>query len=155
MKNKNDDVIVNYEKFTKNYEIQCEAFPPYHETIKLLMKKKKITNQKLAEISGLAPRTITAFRTGEWKNNKGEVCKNYRPKYNDMVAFCIACDIDLDTAAQLLNSAGLTFSKTNLIHKAYCFVLAKCEGRTIEECNDVLRQLNVEEKYLLRENKDW
>jgi len=148
------EILIEYESFKKNYETMKEVFEPFHENVKRILKNKKYTVSDVMEKTGLARRTVLAFRTGIWKNNQGEN-KNYTPDYKEVVAFCIGLELDIDFTVQLLNSAGLTFSKTNEIHRAYVFVLLKYRGCPIKECNEFLRKINIEERYLLRESRDF
>ncbi len=49
----------------------------------------------------------------------------------------------------LLNSLGLDFNRFNKRDYAYTLLLTRCRGKGIEECNEILEELGIEEKYWL------
>ena len=49
----------------------------------------------------------------------------------------------------LLYSLGLGFNRFSKRDYAYTFLLTRCRGKTIDECNQILEKLGIEQKYWL------
>lgn len=71
------------------------------------------------------------------------------PQRNTLISVCIAYDLDLMMTQALLHSLGLDFNRFNKRDYAYTFLLTRCRGKSIDECNEILKELGIEEKYWL------
>lgn len=71
------------------------------------------------------------------------------PQRNTLMSICIAYDLDFMMTQALLHSLGLDFNRFNKRDYAYTFLLTRCRGKSIDECNDILKALGVEQKYWL------
>ena len=139
-----------YEKFVKDYELTLKNNKPFHEIVKEIMKDRNLTIEQLVDKSGLATQTVHRLRSGKTKNNKG-VEVEYFPYLNTIISFAIACDLDMLMTITLLDSLGYGFRRTYDVHYAYCYLIVNCRGKSISECNEVLEQLGIDEKYQLRD----
>ena len=77
------------------------------------------------------------------------VDKKDPPKRNTLMSVAVGYDMDLPLVEALLDSLGLSFILSNPRDYAYQFLLTRCRGKNIDECNEILRCLGVEEKYWL------
>lgn len=68
---------------------------------------------------------------------------------NTLMSVCVAYDLDLMMTQALLHSLGLDFNRFNKRDYAYTFLLTRCRGKSIDECNEILKELGIEEKYWL------
>jgi len=147
---KPDEQVWNeYERFQADYARSKKHNKPFHEHVTEIMDENEITVEKLSELSGIDTRTILRLRSGKIKNRNGEY-KEYLPHVKTVIAFSIACDLDMLMTITLLESLGLSFKKTSEIHYAYCYLIVNCRGKSIAECNEILQKLNINEEYLLR-----
>lgn len=71
------------------------------------------------------------------------------PQRNTLISVCVAYDLDLMMAQALLHSLGLDFNRFNKRDYAYTFLLTRCRGKSVDECNEILKELGIEEKYWL------
>lgn len=71
------------------------------------------------------------------------------PQRNTLISICIGYKLDILMTQALLYSLGLGFCHTNLRDYAYSFLLTRCRGKSVEECNEILKELGVAEKYYL------
>lgn len=71
------------------------------------------------------------------------------PQRNTLMSICIAYDLDLMMTQALLHSLGLDFNRFNKRDYAYTFLLTRCRGKSIDECNEILKELGIEQKYWL------
>lgn len=88
---------------------------------------------------------------------KNQVDEKDPPQRNTLISVCVGYDLDLMMAQALLHSLGLGFNRFNKRDYAYSFLLTRCRGKDISECNEILKKLGVEERYYLgahaRKNK--
>ena len=112
------------------------------------MNDKGYTKEKLSTDAKLSTKTMYRMKNGKIKNNKGEEM-NYMPNMRSIIAFCIACNLDMLMTITLLESLGLSFKKTDPVHYAYCYLIVNCRGESIDKCNEILKDLKIEEKYFL------
>lgn len=77
------------------------------------------------------------------------VDKNNPPQRNTLMSVAIGYGLDYQLTAALLDSIGLSFILSNKRDYAYQFLLTNCRGKSVRECNEILKQLGVEEKYWL------
>jgi len=149
LEEKKEQVWKEYERFKKDYALSLKSNKAFSELVTSIMDERGYTVEKLCELSGIDTRTIYRLRSGKIKNSKGEE-REYLPHVKTIIAFSIACDLDMLMTITLLESLGLSFKRTSETHYAYCFLIVNCRGKSIDECNDMLRKLKIDEEYLLR-----
>lgn len=54
------------------------------------------------------------------------------------VAFCVAFDISIQNATDMLKSLEVAFNPTEKLHCDYCYLISECRGKTLIECNEIL-----------------
>ena len=139
-----------YTKFKKDYELSLKNNKPFPEIVKDIMREKGLTIENLQDKSKIDRRTIVRLRTGLIKTKTLEM--EYLPTKKTIVAFCVACDLDMLNAITLLESLGLSFKKTSLIDYAYCYIITNCRGKEIHERNTVLKSFGIDAADLLRDD---
>ncbi len=142
-----EQVWSEYERFKEDYERSKQHNKAFDVIVTEIMTEKSYTVEDLAEKSGIDTRTISRLRSGKIKSKNGE--REYLPHVKTIIAFCIACDLDMLMAITLLESLGLSFKRRSEIHYAYCYLITNCRGKSIDECNDVLGKLKIDEEYFL------
>ena len=75
--------------------------------------------------------------------------KNYIPSLQTVMTLCIVYNLSMGMAYTLLGSVGVTFKGDDKVHNAYILILTKCRGKSIDECNKILKEIGIEEKYWL------
>lgn len=80
---------------------------------------------------------------------KKQVDEKDPPQRNTLITVAVAYNLDLMMTQALLYSLGLGFNRFSKRDYAYTFLLTRCRGKSIDECNDILEKLGIEEKYRL------
>lgn len=95
------------------------------------MNERCVTEEELAELTGLAPKTIQRMRTS-----------NFRPLLKSVIAVCVGLNLDLYNGIYLVHLAG--FELTNSCKdKVYSFILAFAYKDTVYDCNRMLERLQM------------
>ena len=79
------------------------------------------------------------------------------PQRNILLSVCVAYNLDLMMTQSLLHSLGLEFNRFNKRDYAYTFLLTRCRGKSIDECNKILKELELEkntDQVLTQRNKE-
>ena len=97
-----------------------------------LMDEMNIKEVDLAESTGLSEKTIQRMRN--------EI--DYRPDIRTVVAVCIGLNLYPKFSNLLLQLAGI-FPRNTDEDRAYMFLVNHYYDATVEECNDLLRRLNI------------
>lgn len=96
-----------------------------------LMEKNNVTEEKLAELTGLHPKTIQRMRNPEEHTSLKSV-----------IAVCVAFHLDMYNSMYLIHLAG--YELTNRQEdKVYYFILSIAYKETVYDCNRMLRRLNM------------
>jgi len=96
-----------------------------------LMESNNITEEKLAELTGLHPKTIQRMRNPEEHTSLKSV-----------IAVCVAFHLDMYNSMYLIHLAG--YQLTNRQEdKVYYFILSIAYKETVYDCNRMLRRLNM------------
>lgn len=103
----------------------------FSEALARFMKEREITEEDLAELTGLAPKTIQRMRN-----------PNLRTSLKSVIAVCVALSLDLYNSMYLIHLAGfeLTNSRED---KVYYFILGFAYKETVYDCNRMLERLHM------------
>jgi len=104
----------------------------FQEQFKKLCKRNKEINAK-----NFADRTGYSVQRFYRMNNGATT------SMETFVAFCIAFEIDIKNATKLLRSLGITFKPTDVAHCAYSYLISECVGKSLLECNEILKELGI------------
>lgn len=108
-----------------------EMSDDYKEAIMEIMKRKGVTQEKLAGYLDVDRKVIYN-------------CLNaINPSKPHLVAICIALKLPYHISEKILQNAGITFRKTELDH-IYRSFLISADKLNIERCDDILRQMNYQ-----------
>lgn len=78
-----------------------------------------------------------------------EVDEKDPPQRSTIISVCVGYNLDILMAQALLESLGLEFNRFKKRDYAYSFLLTRCRGKDVDECNEILKALGVEEKHYL------
>lgn len=91
----------------------------------------------------------TEFSPNMLSRLKNQVDETDLPKMYTLISVCVGYDLDLLMAQALLHSLGLGFNRNKKRDYAYSFLLTRCRGKSIQECNEILEKLGIEPKFWL------
>ena len=138
------------EQFEKDLKFSKQFDKNFSELVCELMEKKKVSYEgkmvqiknksQFSEVTGLGPSTYDRIK---------KCTDDYVPSLATFMTLCIVYDLDLTMALILRDSYGYGFNRRNRVHRAYCYLLTNCRGKSISYCNRVLKALRIEEKYYL------
>lgn len=150
MENKNDrkEGIAGY-----NYEEWEKLERQFHKDYENSTRYNKSFRELITEILDGESDDSFANKT-ELSHNmlyrlRKQVDEKDPPQRSTLISVCVGYDLDLMMAQALLCSLGLGFNRFNKRDYAYSFLLTRCRGKSIHKCNEILKELEVEERYLL------
>lgn len=111
-----------------------EPPPPPNDFGALLtfyMNQKGVTEEGLAELTGLSDRSIRRF-----KNNS-----DGRPALESVVAICIALHLLPHQSANLISAAGYHLRQTNKTEQAYQYLIDVAYNESVYDCNAFLKRM--------------
>ena len=105
--------------------------PPFNfcGMLSFFMEQKEVTEEGLAELTGISDRTIRRY-----KNDEGE-----RPTLENVVAIGIALHLFPHQIVNLLGAAGYQLRKTPK-ERAYQYLIDAAYNNTVYECNMFLKK---------------
>ena len=80
---------------------------------------------------------------------KNQVDEKDPPQRSTLISVSVGYHLDLMMTQALLYSLGLGFNRFSKRDYAYTFLLTRCRGKNIDECNAILEKLGIEQKYWL------
>ena len=101
------------------------------ETIRYHMKRLNITEERLAEVSGLTVRTITALRTKE----------NYCPKIETVLAFMVGVGLEEVFRNDLIEKFNLSHQTKNETYMLYQIMTDTKPDISVHEINQYLASI--------------
>lgn len=132
-----------WEKLQKEFEKDYANSTKYNKSFRTLIREvlEGETDMAFSYKTGLSPNMLSRLRN--------RVDEKDPPQRNTLISVCIGYNLDLLMTQSLLYSLGLGFNRNNKRDYAYSFLLTRCRGKSIEECNEILKGLGVEERYWL------
>lgn len=126
-------------RFSKENDEILSLNETLYKRIKKIMKVKGISEEEFYD-NTLLNRNIMY----DIKRNKS------RPQLRTVITICIGLGLEPDESLELIRIAGYALSKTLFIDRAYMqIIFHHYNNADIFECNDVLKELGVEERYHL------
>lgn len=120
------------QRFNQIYNLTQEINYTFAERFaKLCMSNKEITAKNFADYTGYSAQRF--YRMNNGKTTSMET----------FVAFCIVFEVDIQNAVDLLRSLGIAFNPTNIAHCAYSYLISECKGKSLLECNEILKAVGV------------
>ena len=146
--NKKEEFIAGYsydewEKLEKQYKRDFEKSQKHNKSFRTLIREilDGETDMSFAYKTGLSPNMLSRL--------KNQLDENDPPKMYTLVSVCVGYDLDLLMAQALLYSLRLGFNRNKRQDYAYSFLLTRCRGKGIEECNEILKELEIEPRFWL------
>lgn len=128
----NDELFNIARKFEKEFSRSCSKHQTVNEYLLQCMQDAKWNA------------TIFTAKTGLDEMNYSRVKKpDHKFKLETLVAMGFGLEFTVSEMKEVAELAGFSFSPTNRAHQAYLFLIAHCQGKTIDECNDFLSEINI------------
>ncbi len=127
-------------KFEQDFDTVGQINYSFAEMFNKLLAHKQINKEEFLSEIGLSEDTFDNYTSG-----KGD------PSLRGLTAFCIAFEIDNNSFLTLLRSGGYSINFKKKRDCAYAFLITDCQGMTIQECNEVLKEIGLKEHDLLPE----
>ena len=134
-----DEWVKLEKEFLNDYETSTTYNKPFSELISEILDGETYTT--FAEKTNLSANMLYRL--------KKQVDEKDPPQRNTLVSVCVGYNLDLMMTQALLYSLGLGFNRFSKRDYAYTFLLTRCRGKSIDECNEILKGLGIEEKYWL------
>ena len=106
----------------------------FSETLVQLMKEKKLSNKKLADVSLVGERTIQRLRNEE----------EYPTTVQTVLGLCYGLQLSVPEAEMLVRKTDFNIKPTNPQNNAYRCVLSSCAENSIYEVNEILESCGFE-----------
>lgn len=106
----------------------------FSETLVQLMKEKKLSNKKLADVSLVGERTIQRLRNEE----------EYPTTVQTVLGLCYGLQLSVPEAEMLVGKTDFNIKPTNPQNNAYRCVLSSCAENSIYEVNEMLESCGFE-----------
>ena len=126
-------------QFDSDFSRYNKHIKSFRELINELLQGE--TEGSFERKTGLSPNMFSRIRT--------QIDKQNPPQRNTLMSVAVGYNFDYQITVALLESIGLKFILSNPRDYAYQFLLTNCRGKTVDECNDILKCLGIEEKYWL------
>lgn len=142
---------VEWEKLEKEFKRDYANSTKYNKSFQTLIREilEGETDRSFVDKTELTENMLYRL--------KNQVDEKDPPQRSTLISVCVGYNLDLMMAQALLYSLGLGFSHNNKRDYAYSFLLTRCRGKSIRECNEILTKFGIEEKYHLgvhaRKNK--
>ena len=101
------------------------------QAIVRFMKESGVTAEKLAELTGLDPKSIQRMRN-----------YNHHPELESVIAVCVALHLDPYNGIYLVHLAGRELTNSDR-DKIYRFILRFAYKETVYDCNRMLKRLGM------------
>lgn len=132
-----------WEKIEKQFQRDFENSTKYNKSFSELINEvlEGETEMSFCRKTELCPNMLSRLRK--------RVNEKNIPQKNTLISVSVGYDLDLMTTQSLLHSLGLGFNRYSKQEYAYSFLLTRCRGKDIIQCNEILENLGIEEKYRL------
>ena len=126
-------------EFKRDFEISTKYNKSFRQLITEILDGE--TDMSFSIKTGLSPNMLYRLRS--------QVDEKDPPQRSTLISVCVGYDLDLMMAQALLYSLGLGINRFSERDYAYTFLLTRCRGKDIDECNEILKQLGIPEKHYL------
>lgn len=149
---KEEEYIAGY-SYDEWRKIERQFQDDYDNSTKYNKSFNELINEILQDETLMSFMSKTGLGQSMFYRLKNQVNENDPPYMYTLISFCVGYNLDLMMAQALLHSLGLDFNRHNKRDYAYSFLLTRCRGKSIDECNDILEKLGIPQKYWLGEHK--
>ncbi len=134
----NEEIERLADKFKEDFNTVGSLHLSFSEMFKKILERKEITKEEFIEELGVSDTTFDNFLND-----------NHDPSLKNVTAFCLAFEIDNNSYLSLLQAGGYSINYRKTRDLAYSFLITDCMGMSIQECNEVLKQIGLKEHELL------
>lgn len=145
---KTDNMIAGYsfdewEKLKKEFDNDYKKSAKYNKSFSELISDilEGETYMSFADKTQLSENMLYRLRK--------QIDEKDPPQRSTLVSVSVGYNLDLMMTQALLYSLGLGFNRFSKRDYAYTFLLTRCRGKTVDECNEILKELGLEQKYWL------
>ena len=131
---------------TANLSLSREITTPFDAILKKIMREKKMTKNQLSDIANISIRSIERYLMV-----RHDDFDDFMPSMKNIVAISVVCNLDILMVESLLDSLYVKFNKRKKRDRIYCWIIENHSGKSIPECNKIMRDLGLEYKHLLTE----
>ena len=131
----NNEIIDDFSKYSS---IALFDGRPFGLQTEMLMKQKKWGVLQFCILTELNETMFSRVKK-----------ENYMPTLRIFISLCIGLRLPMYAVNQLLRCKEVKISPRDKYYTEYFFVLENYKSRGIDGCNEVLKTLGVENKYLL------
>lgn len=136
----------SYDEWRK---LEREFLDDYEKSTKYNKSFSELISEVLANESYYNFSKKTGLSANMLYRLKKQVDEKDPPQRNTLITVAVVYNLDLMMTQALLYSLGLGFNRFSKRDYAYTFLLTRCRGKSIDQCNDILEKLGIEEKYRL------
>lgn len=137
--NTKTDMAALIKEYNHDFAISNELTKPFRELINQILACE--TYDSFSYTTELSPNMFYRI--------KNVVDEKDPPLRTTLMSICVGYQLDLMTTLSLFDSLGLGFNRHNRRDYAYSYLLTRCRGMDIPECNEVLDALGIPECYWL------
>ena len=124
--------------FSELYQYKLSVNETLYQRIKKIMEVKNISEEEFYTRT-----TLNRNIMYDIKQNKS------RPQLRTVITICIGLNSEPDESLELIKIAGYTMSNTLLVDCAYMELICHYNETDIFQCNEMLKEMGIEEKYHL------
>ena len=137
-----DPILTNAQKaeFERKYELTSDAQSTYGQIVLRIMAKMGIDAKRAEELTGL---NRNLFHNLEKPD--GVILKRF------VVSIGVGFGLDVHSTEYILESCGMRFNVNDRLDRAYILLLEEHKGKSIEDCNAILKELGIKGKDMLGE----
>lgn len=136
----------SYEEWVK---LEREFLNDYENSTKYNKSFSELISSVLKDETYMSFANKTQLSENMLYRLKKQVDEKDPPQRSTLISVAVGYNLDLMMTQALLYSLGLGFNRFSKRDYAYTFLLTRCRGKTIDECNEILEKLEIEEKYWL------
>ncbi|MEY8284589.1 hypothetical protein AALA13_12280 [Lachnospiraceae bacterium 50-23] len=144
----NDDYLAGY-SYDEWVKLEKEFLEDYEKSTKYNKSFSELISEILDEETYMSFAEKTQLSENMLYRLKKQVDEKDPPQRNTLISVSVGYHLDLMMTQALLYSLGLGFNRFSKRDYAYTFLLTRCRGKSIDECNNILEKLGIEKKYWL------
>ncbi len=144
-----EDILAGY-SYEEWEKLENEFLNDYENSVRYNKSFRELINDVLDGETYMSFANKTHLSETMMYHLKKQVDENNPPKRNTLISVAVGYNLDLMMVQAMLHSLGLGLNcHNNKRDYAYTFLLTRCRGKSIDECNEILEKLGIEQKYWL------
>lgn len=143
-----EDILAGY-SYEEWEKLENEFLNDYENSVRYNKSFRELINDVLDGETYMSFANKTHLSENMLYRLKTQSDEKDPPKRNTLISVAVGYNLDLMMTQAMLHSLGLDFNRFNKRDYAYTFLLTRCRGKSIDECNEILEKLEIEQKYWL------